>query len=68
MSERQLKKHFRKFLDNTKSKLKNIFEDLIFPPTVSPLYFYQHFKEENGPTEEDIQKIYEDMTISEKIN
>lgn len=56
------------FLDNNKSKLKTTFEELIFPPTVSPLYFYQYLKEENGPTEEDVQKIYEDMTTSEKIN
>ncbi|ACK41631.1 MULTISPECIES: DUF4388 domain-containing protein [Dictyoglomus] len=68
ISERQFKTHFRKILDNHKSKLKNIFEDLVFPPTLSPLYFYQYLKEENGPTQEDVQKIYEDITTSEKIN
>lgn len=68
IGDKYLKNHYKKFLDNNKSRVKNVFEEIVFPPEVSPLYFYQHLKEENGPSVEDIEKVYEEMTISEKTD
>lgn len=67
-TEKYLKNNYKKFLDNNKSRVKNVFEEIVFPPEISPLYFYQHLKEENGPSMEDIEEVYEEMIISEKID
>ncbi|MFN3699479.1 MAG: DUF4388 domain-containing protein, partial [Dictyoglomus sp.] len=67
VSERSIKRSWKDFLDKSDSNVKSIFEKFTFPEDVSPLYFYRYMKEEYLPSEEEVKRVFEEMTSGEKI-
>ncbi|MCX7942270.1 MAG: DUF4388 domain-containing protein [Dictyoglomaceae bacterium] len=67
LSERNIKRNWKNFLDKSNTKVKSIFQEITFPEEVSRLYFYRYMKEEYIPSEEEVKEVFENMTAGEKV-